>query len=550
MVMVVISRDGELFLFSWEIMALAAFFLVATEQDREEARAASWIYFVAAHVGTLCLFALFALLHNATGTFRIGPIVSGDLKPAVAAGMFLLALVAFGIKAGVMPLHVWLPGAHAAAPSHVSAALSGIVLKTGIYGLVRIGGMLPNPPIVWGAALLALGAVSAVVGVTFAVGQHDLKRLLAYHSVENIGIIVMGLGLAMIGRSFHQPAWIALGLGGAILHVWNHSLFKSLLFLAAGSVVHATGTREIDRLGGLARAMPRTAAFFALGAIAICGLPPLNGFVSELFIYLGLFRTAGIGGAPSAIGATVAAPALAITGALALACFVKAYGAVFLGMPRSRDVTGAHEAPVSMLVPMAVLAACCGVIGLFPGLFAPFLDRAVNAWAPAGVGGVAPPTLTSLAPLGWISVMGLSLVGVSCAGFLALRNRIRSNPGAPVGTWDCGYAAPSPSMQYSSSSFAQMLVQVFAWVLRPREHRPVLDDLFPVPQSFETRVDDAVLDGVVLPASRSVSRVLDRAHLLQQGRIQMYLLYILITLVVLLLSTVPVLDILKDIVTR
>jgi len=436
------------------------------------------------------------------------------------------------------------------APSHVSAVLSSVVLKTGIYGLVRIGGMLPHPPIFWGAVLLALGAVSAVVGVAFAVGQHDLKRLLAYHSVENIGIIVMGLGLAMIGRSLHQPVWIALGLGGAILHVWNHALFKSLLFLAAGSVVHATGTREIDHLGGLAKTMPRTAALFALGAVAICGLPPLNGFVSELFIYLGLFRTAGITGGPSALGAAVAAPALAMTGALALACFVKAYGAVFLGMPRTHHAANAHEAPASMLAPMVALAVCCAAIGLAPALFTPILDRAVSAWTPAPAGEVAIPALAPLAPLGWVSVMGVSLVGISWASYLVVGTRVRSGPAAAVGTWDCGYAAPSPTMQYSSSSFAQMLVHLFAWVLRPREQRPVLEKLFPAPQRFESRVDDAVLDGVMLPASRAVSRVLDRARLLQQGRIQVYLLYILITLVLLLLSTVPVLEILKDIVTR
>lgn len=565
LVMVLIARDGVLFLMAWEVMALSAFFLVVTEDKRKEARDAGWVYLVAAHVSVLTLMGMFAVLRRATGSFALGPLRSGEPVPEgvgtvlATAGMgtwaavFALALLGFGIKAGIMPLHVWLPGAHASAPSHVSAVLSSVVLKTGVYGLARICGMLPNPPVFWGAVLLALGVISAVAGVIFALGQHDLKRLLAYHSVENVGIIVMGLGLAMIGRSLHQPVWIVLGLGGAILHVWNHGLFKALLFLAAGSVVHATHTREIDHLGGLGKSMPRTAALFALGAAAICGLPPLNGFVSELFIYLGLFHTAGIGRPSPAVGAAIAAPALAITGALALACFVKAYGAVFLGLPRSAHAAHAHEAPTSMLAPMVALAACCAAIGLAPGLFTPILDRAIEAWAPPIPGARPLPTLSSLVPVGWVSIMGVLLVALCGVGFLALRQRLKgwsAHPRTPVATWDCGYAAPSPTMQYSSSSFAQMLVRIFAWLLRPCEHQPRLDELFPSPQRFESRVDDAVLDGVMLPASRSVSRVLDRFRLLQQGRIQMYILYILITLLVLLLSTVPVLTILKDIVTR
>src|SRR5205807_3118219 len=276
---------------------------VATEDHEESVRAAGWRYLAASHLAALCLFAMFALLRSATGTFNLVAIPDTLSIPGMATAIFLLALIGFGLKAGIMPMHVWLPSAHANAPSHVSALLSGLMIKMGIYGLVRICSLLPTPPVWWGSLLLGFGAISGVLGVAFAIGQHDLKRLLAYHSIENIGIIVMGLGLAMLGRSLNRTDWILLGLGGALLHVWNHALFKSLLFLSAGSVVHAAHTREIDRLGGLGKVMPCTAFCFLIGAVAICGLPPLNGFVSELLIYLGLFRSLGINGDSSPISA-------------------------------------------------------------------------------------------------------------------------------------------------------------------------------------------------------------------------------------------------------
>ena len=227
------------FLFGWEVMALSAFFLITTEDQREECRQAGWIYLIATHVGTLTLFALFALWRWATGSYALTPVASDAMGLGVMNVLFFLSLIGFGIKAGIMPLHFWLPGAHANAPSHVSAMLSGVVLKMGIYGLVRFLSLLPDPPYLWGGLILLLGAISGLLGVVFAIGQHDLKRLLAYHSVENIGIILMGLGLAMLGRSAGRPEWIVLGLAGCLLHVWNHSLFKSLLFLSAGSVVHS-----------------------------------------------------------------------------------------------------------------------------------------------------------------------------------------------------------------------------------------------------------------------------------------------------------------------
>ena len=544
----VLARNGILFLFGWEVMALSAFFLVGTEDDKPEVRQASWVYLLAAHVGTLALFAMFALLHNITGTFEFRPIGVHEAGLGTLTIVFTLALVGFGLKAGLMPLHVWLPGAHANAPSHVSAILSGVVLKIGIYGLVRFLGYLPAPPIGWGGLLLVLGVVSGILGVVFALGQHDLKRLLAYHSVENIGIIVMGLGLAMIGRSVGRSDWTVLGLAGCLLHVWNHGLFKSLLFLGAGSVVHATRTREIDRLGGLAKSMPATALLFLVGAVAICGLPPLNGFVSELLIYMGLFRTLGPSGAVASPASALAVPCLAMIGALAVACFVKAYGAVFLGSARDERASRAHESPAPMIGTMVVLAACCAAIGLSPILVAPILDQVVSAWP--GSGGSAALKIAEVLPLGWISGIGTGFAALlAIAGALILRRRTRVAVPS-VGTWDCGYARPAARMQYTSSSFAQSLVGLFRSVLRPRTHRPSVTGVFPRVERFRSHVDDVVLEGLISPALRRMEHWIERVRVFQHGRAQEYILYVLVALIILLLGIFPIDELMRRIFTR
>jgi hydrogenase-4 component B len=533
MALLVIARNSILFLFGWEIMALSAFFLVTTEDHKKEIREAGWIYLVATHVATLSLFALFALLGAVSGSFTLAPLNPEAVTPSMAAAIVVLALVGFGLKAGIMPLHVWLPSAHAAAPSHVSALMSGVLIKMGIYGLVRVTSLLPNLPLEWGGVVLALGVVSGVLGVVFAISQHDLKRLLAYHSIENIGIIVMGLGLALIGRSVGRADWVILGLSGALLHVWNHALFKALLFLSAGSVIHATHTREIDHLGGLAKTMPRTSLCFLVGAVAICGLPPLNGFVSEFLIYLGLFGTLGSEEDHAFAAAAFAAPALALIGALAVACFVKVYGAVFLGTARSEHDAHAQESPPSMLGPMSVLVACCFLIGLAPLLLAPILGDGIAAWAPNLKDGG--PRLATLAPLDWITVMGLLLIAVLFLGSLLLGMLLRRNGVEMGSTWGCGYAAPTPRMQYTSSSFAQMLVGLFAWVLRPRTHKPRDLPLFPQKTDFHSEVPDTVLDEAVLPAFRFGAWLFSWFRVFQQGSIQTYLLYIFVALIALLL---------------
>jgi hydrogenase-4 component B len=533
MALLVIARNGILFLFGWEIMALSAFFLITTEEHEKEVRETGWLYLVATHLATLCLFAVFALLRAANGSFALVPLHQDRLTPGLVTAIFILSLVGFGLKAGIMPLHVWLPSAHAAAPSHVSAIMSGVLIKMGIYGLVRVTSLLPNPPLEWGGVVLGLGVVSGVLGVAFAIGQHDLKRLLAYHSIENIGIIVMGLGLALIGRSLGREDWVILGLGASLLHVWNHAIFKALLFLSAGSVIHTTHTREIDHLGGLAKGMRWTALCFLVGAVAICGLPPLNGFVSEFLVYLGLFGTIREGRGPSFAAAAFAAPALALIGALALACFVKVYGAVFLGTARSDRARHAHESPPAMLGPMVVLVACCFLIGLAPLLIAPIVGQGVSAWAPGlkNAGG----RLVTLAPLGWITAMGLGLLAALLAVGAVLWLRLRHSVVEKGATWGCGYVAPTPRMQYTSSSFAQMLVGLFGWVLRPRTRKPRNLPLFPQKTAFHSEVPDTVLDEAVLPAFRFGGWLFSWSRVFQQGSIQTYLLYIFIALIALLL---------------
>jgi hydrogenase-4 component B len=534
MALLVVSRHAMVFMLGWEVMALSAFFLVSTEDHRADCRRSGWIYLIATHVGTLTLFAMFSLWRWATGSFAIQPVVGQSLSLGVSNGLFFLALIGFGLKAGMMPLHFWLPGAHANAPSHVSAMLSGVMIKMGVYGLVRFLSLLPDPPGAWGGLILVLGAASGLLGVVFAIGQHDLKRLLAYHSVENIGIILMGLGLAMLGRSAGRPEWVVLGLAGCLLHVWNHGLFKSLLFLCAGSVVHGTHTRQIDHLGGLARTMPWTAAMFLIGAVAICGLPPLNGFVSELLVYLGLLRSGTTDGAGGS-AAMIAVPVLAMIGALALACFVKVYGAVFLGHPRTHAAAHAHDSPLTMSGPMLVLAVGCATIGLAPVLVSSTLDSTIaNWWSDTDA---VPPNLRTVAPLGVVGVMAASLAASGVAltiglGFCGLRAR-------RVGTWDCGYAHPTRRMQYTASSFAQMIVGMSNWVLHPHRHRPRVEGLYPQPTRMHSHVDDPVLDRLLLPVGHGVERWFGWFRRFQQGLTQQYVLYILITVILMLSTLIP-----------
>jgi hydrogenase-4 component B len=527
--LVLVARNGVLFLAAWEVMALSAFFLITADRQSRESRDAGRLYLFSTHVATLGLFGFFSQLRHLTGSTELVPLPPGVAGTDAGTALFVLALFGFGFKAGALPLHFWLPPAHAAAPAHVSALMSGVLIKTGIYGLLRFTSLVPDPPAVWGDVLLVLGVASAVLGVAFALGQHDLKRLLAWHSVENIGIIVLGLGAGLAGRAAGRPEWALLGFAGALFHVVNHGLFKSLLFLGAGEVVHVAGTRDMDRMGGFGRVLPKTAFFFLAGAVAISGLPPLNGFASEWLVYLGLFERARASGA-DALRAAFAAPALALTGALALACFVKAHGSVFLGSPRG-DEPRAHGEPASHVVPMAILAGACAFLGLWPAAIAPALARAAAIAAP---GPVPTGTLAERASLVTVGISAVALVLLLGAVALFLKWRLSAAAPTAGPTWDCGYARPTGRMQYTASSFARGPVGYFGWALLPRSKGAPVAKLFPVTASFESHVPDTVLDRAIVPAFRAGAWAARKGRILQQGRIQLYLLYVVATLVALL----------------
>lgn len=531
MLAVVVADNGLLFLFAWEVMALAGYLLVLGGDGSPASRRAAWIYLAAAHVGGFAIFALFSAIGGMRGSFDF----QAWRGLALPGGMWALALVGFGIKAGLVPLHFWLPEAHAAAPSHVSATMSGVLLKTGIYGLLRVSSFVEAPPASWGAALLVAGIASAVLGVALALAQHDLKRLLAYHSVENVGIIAMGAGLAMLGRARGAPALVVLGFGGAALHVVNHALFKSLLFLGAGSVLHGAGTREIPHLGGLARRMPRTSALFLAGAAAISGLPPLNGFVSEWLVLMAGLGALALPAGDRASFAALAVPSLALVGALAAACFVKVQGSVFLGPARSPGAEAAHESPAAMLAPMALLAAACVAIGLSPALLLPALARGAAAWSGMPATALLPEATGAATAAGWIGAGAISLM-VIVGALWALRRRLAAaHPPAPqVETWGCGFARPTARMSYTASSFAQILTGGFRWALWPRVRLVPPRGAFPGAARFSIAPREAVLEVALGGAVRGYSRAAARVRGLLAGGIHFYALLVLATLVALL----------------
>jgi len=525
---VLLSSNGLHFLIAWELFALSSFFLITLDRSARAGRAAGWLYLAASHAGTLCLFAFFTALAARTGSWELGPMRGhADL-----GALFWLALAGFGVKAGLFPLHIWLPSAHANAPSHVSAMMSGVTIKMGIYGLIRFSGWLPMPDAA-GWTLMGVGSVTAVLGIAFALAQNDLKRLLAYCSVENVGVMAIGIGGALLGAAHGDALWGRLLLAGALLHVWNHGLFKSLLFFSAGSVLHATGTRELSRLGGLWRSMPWTAVMFAVGAAAVCGLPPLNGFVSEWLIYLGLFDTAASRN-PSAVMAMPATILLALAGALALASFLKAGAVIFLGAPRTKAAEGAHESGPLMRGSMGALASACVAIGLAPALLWPPIARAVGIWNPAWASG-APPV-----PLFALGMAHVLLAGLLLAGGALLWRRVHATGMRRALTWDCGYSRPTARMQYTGGSFSAIAAGWFSWILRPErlQHRP--RGPFPERASWVERAPETVLERIIEPAGRVVMQLSNAARRLQRGRLQFYIVYLaggLIALAVLALWT-------------
>jgi hydrogenase-4 component B len=529
MAVVAVARDGILFLIAWEVMSLTSFFLVTFETEREEVRRAGMTYLIASQLGVLFLFVLFALLGRGSGSYDFDILeTSGGPGTGLATVCFVLALVGFGTKAGFWPVHIWLPDAHPAAPSHVSALMSGVMIKMGIYGLLRTLAFLGPPPVRWGAVLIAIGVLSGVAGVLHALAQHDLKRLLAYHSVENIGIIALGIGVGLLGQSQGNASIAFLGFAGALLHVLNHGLFKGLLFEGAGSVLHGAGTSNIDRLGGLYRRMPTTATTFLVGSVAICGLPPLNGFVSEWLIIIGAFRGAATFPTRWAVWALVVIPALALIGGLAAACFAKAFGVVFLGEPRTEAAGKAQEASSGMRIPMLLGAVLCLAIGLWPA-------GAVRMVAPAASFlGNTPGAIPDAGPLSAITRVGVVFLALVVVIALLRLTLLRGREVSHGATWGCGYAAPSPRMQYTAASFAQPILVLFAPVIHSRVDQQGPDGLFPAEARYEEHLGDIAGERLLLPATRRVVQALSRLHVIQQGRLQIYLVYIAVTLVVLL----------------
>ncbi len=533
MLLLMAVRNGLLFLIVWEVMAISSFVLVVFDDEHAQVRRAGWIYLIATHIGTAALLVFFALLGGYAKSLDFDRMALAARPGGVAGLLFVLAVIGFGTKAGFMPLHVWLPEAHPAAPSHVSALMSGVMIKTGIYGLLRAMTLLGAPSLSWGWTLVGIGLVSGILGIAFALAQKDLKRFLAYSSVENIGIIALGVGVGVLGVCWEQPALAVLGFSGSFLHVLNHSIFKSLLFLGAGSIIHGTGTRNIDRLGGLMKPMRWTAVTFLVASAAISGLPPFNGFISEFLIYVSGFKSLKVGAPETALLAAGIGTGLGLIGGLAAACFAKAFGIIFLGEPRGPEAASAHEVGRAMRWPMAVLALLCLAIGLSAPLAIRLVSPAVSVMAGFAVDQAAlAQDVSILQNIVLISVLLLALV----VGFLVARRCLpRGKQETITGTWDCGYARPTARMQYTASSFAQPLVDLFEIFLRPRKHRANVTGFFPRHATFETETPDVATERLFTPVFRLIDLCVAPLRRMQHGRIHEYLLYIALALIVLLL---------------
>ncbi len=518
------ARNAVLFLVVWELMTIFSFLLVVTDYGNAETRRAGWIYLVATHIGTAFLLALFALAWHKCGSADF------DAFPAAFAAMpfsaiAAMTLVGFGTKAGFFPLHVWLPKAHPAAPSHVSAVMSGIMIKTGIYGILRIMLLCPQPPFWFGALLAGVGLVSAVAGIIFALAQHDIKILLAYSSVENIGIIALGLGIGYMGLASGSPLIAFLGFAGGLLHAVNHSFFKGLLFLCAGAVHHATGVRDMNRLGGLRRFMPATWIFFLCGSLAACALPPFNGLMSEFLIFSGAFKAVALPGLPGLAG-LVALTGLAFAGGLAAACFTGAAGSMFLGEARVKFNTNPHEPAKSMLWSMFALAMFCLLIGLLPQLAAPL----VNPAAALLCGTASFDIAARLQPVGFMAfAVVLAAVLLWFARVLLLKGRSVT----AAATWGCGYTAPSAKIQYTPSSFFQPLVDMLGAGTEKVIEKP--RGLFPKTASFRSDSPDLAKTRLYRPLFAWIEERLCLLHNIQQGSIHAYILYLAGALVALLI---------------
>ncbi len=544
---VVIAGDAVVFLILWEVMSLVTFFLIVFEKESASSRRAGFLYVIMTHGGTAFLLVMFLFLFASTGSFnfRVMQAAGSSIPEPTRTIIFLCGLIGFGTKAGIIPMHIWLPEAHPAAPTNVSALMSGVMIKTGIYGMVRVFfGILGPGAEWWGILVLVLAVTSSVLGVLYALMEHDLKRLLAFHSIENIGIILIGIGAAMLFSASGNKPLAALALFAGLYHVLNHAIFKGLLFLGAGSVMNATGTRNMEKLGGLVRQLPVTAGLFLVGSIAISALPPLNGFVSEWLTFQALLQGFAIASLAAKIAIPLAVALLALTGALAAACFVKAFGITFLGLPRSDAATTAHEPGKMMLGAMAGLALLCLLLGVAPGLVMTMLDPAVRLMAGASASGLAavndgvlmisqrPAASMSTPALGVAAVVAMLLpIGLG----LLLGGRLRTRI---AGVWACGMQSVTPRMQYTATGFSKPLRLIFANVFRARHEIEVSEESSPYFQShirYELKTESQFERLLYAPLNQFVMRLSHRLRRIQAGNIQSYLAYIFLTLILLLM---------------
>ncbi|HZQ11931.1 MAG TPA: hydrogenase 4 subunit B [Pseudolabrys sp.] len=540
--LVVLSDDAFSFLVAWEFMSLTSWALVVAHHRDGDNMRAGYVYLLMASFGTLALLLGFGLMAGPDGHYAFDAIRAAHPTAGLAALVLILAVVGAGSKAGVVPLHAWLPLAHPAAPSHVSALMSGVMTKVAVYGFTRIVFDLLGPPDWWWSmVVLALGGVTAAMGVLYALMQHDLKRLLAYHTVENIGIIFIGLGLALAFKAHGMAFAAALALTAGLFHVFNHSIFKSLLFFGAGAVLNATGERDMEHLGGLIHRMPQTAFVFLVGCVAISALPPLNGFVSEWLTFQAILLSPqlpswGLKFLVPAVGAL-----LALSAALAAACFVKAFGMSFLGRPRTPVAANAQETDGSSLAAMYFLAALCLVAGVLPGLFIDALapvSRALVTTAMPHQTGIEWLTIVPIAESrssynGLLVFVFVTLSG-SIAAFAIHRlasDRLRRGP-----AWDCGYPDPSPATQYTASSFAQPIRRVYGTtIFQAREIGEMPPPGATTPARLTVELRDLIWDALYAPLAAFVGFATERLNILQFLTIRRYLTLVFGALVLLLL---------------
>jgi hydrogenase-4 component B len=539
------ASNALFFLIAWEVMALSAYCLLSFEHHRRETRDAGILFFVMSHVGTGFLIVGFLVLHSMSGSFEFAKFHLTS-TPVQYALLFSLFLFGFGVKAGIVPLHIWLPAAHPVAPSNVSALMSGIVVKTGIYGLLRVYFDFLGKPPLWAAlVVLAVGICSALLGVLYALIENDLKRLLAYSTIENVGIILMGMGASLFFSSISKPGLAALALVGSLAHVVNHAMFKTLLFMGAGSVLHGTGTRDMERMGGLIRRMPATAMLFLIGALSISGLPPLNGFVGEWFTYQAFLAGFGSTSSLTKLIFPLAGALLALTGALAATAFVKAFGISFLALPRSSGAEHAHESHWTMLAGMGIPALSCVVLGVGATWLLPALDSvtgqllgvrlsasfatsnglALSSGALRG-GTVSTPMIAIL-----LILLSLTAVLIALNGFRRANRRAGS-------TWDCGLPGLTAENEYTPTAFSKPLRMIFAALYQPKREIQQQFDVSPYyPKAivFESEVERTFESRLYQPLKEKVLERANRFRAIQAGSIHAYLAYIFLTLVILLL---------------